>query len=70
MIYIQVQFTYNQAGKTHQMFLSSCTIGIQHKEIPVLDTLTEPRFGMNNRPVLTISTGVVQDTKALKLPLM
>ena len=67
---VQVQFADDRAGKNHQNLLSSQMIGIQHEEIPVLASLTEPSIGTKNKTELTISTGVVQAPQACKSPKM
>ena len=67
---VQLQFAEDPARKLTKNVLSSHMIGIRHEEIPVLDTPTELYIGMNNQPELAISTGVVQDQQARKLPTM
>ena len=68
--YVQVQITNNSSGKTHQNLLSRRMNRIQHEEIPVIDPPMELCIGTNNQPELTISTGVIQDQKSLKSPMM
>ena len=45
-------------------------IGIRHEEVTVMVPFMEPSIEMNNQSVLNIITGVVQATKAIKLPTM
>ena len=68
--YVPVQFVGYPAGKNHQNLLSSQEIGIRHEKVLVLDPPMETSIGANNQTDLTISTGVVQAPKALKLPTM
>ena len=67
---IQAQFAGNQSGKPPQNLFSSQMIGIRHEEVTVMVPFMEPSIEMNNQSVLNIITGVVQATKAIKLPTM
>ena len=58
------------AGIYHQNSLSIRKIGIRNKKVPVLDPPTEPIIGAENQPDLTIGTGVVHASQAVKMPVM
>ena len=58
--------THTSNGITHQKLLSIRTIGIFQKYISIWLHLTDPRIGVNNKPPLLISTGVVQALHALQ----
>ena len=67
---VQVQFAGNSAGISHQNLLSGRMIRIGQDEVPVLVTLTEPIIFANNKPAMTISTGVIQTPQAPTMPTM
>ena len=56
---LQVQFAGNTGTIPHQNLLSIQKIVIGHKEVPVLYPTMEPSIGTKNKPILTISTGVI-----------
>ena len=65
---VQVQFIRNSAIISHQYLLSGIIFGIIHDEVLVLILPTYPIIE-NNKPAMTISTGVIQAPQELKTPI-